>query len=162
MCSVASVVSESLQPCGLQPTRLLCPWNFPGKDTGAGCHDLLQGIFLIRGSNPRSLCHLQWQAGSLPLGPCAKPREMVTKCYKEEITVGLLHRKRLWDTGISAQCYVVDLMERELRGEWIHVHVWLSPFAVQLKLPQHYRSYTLTQNKKFKVWKEKKRKKPLG
>ena len=30
---------------GLQPTGLLCPWNFPGKNTGVGCHFLLQGIF---------------------------------------------------------------------------------------------------------------------
>ena len=27
----------------IKPTRLLCPWDFPGKDTGAGCHFLLQG-----------------------------------------------------------------------------------------------------------------------
>ena len=37
---------------GLQPTRLLCPWDFPGKDTGVLCHFLLQGIFLTQGSNP--------------------------------------------------------------------------------------------------------------
>ena len=36
-----SVVSDSLQPHGLQPTRLLCPWDFPGKSTGVGCHCLL-------------------------------------------------------------------------------------------------------------------------
>ena len=36
-----SVVSDSLQPHGLQPTRLLRPWNFPGKSTGVGCHCLL-------------------------------------------------------------------------------------------------------------------------
>ena len=34
------------------PTRLLCPWNFPGKNTGVGCHFLLQGIFPTQGSNP--------------------------------------------------------------------------------------------------------------
>ena len=34
-----------------QPTRLLCPWDFPGKDTGVGCHFLLQGIFPTQGSN---------------------------------------------------------------------------------------------------------------
>ena len=39
-----SVMSDSLQPHGLQPTSLLCPWNFPGKNTGAGCHFLLQGV----------------------------------------------------------------------------------------------------------------------
>ena len=36
-----SVVSNSLRPHGLQPTRLLCPWDFPGKSTGVGCHCLL-------------------------------------------------------------------------------------------------------------------------
>ena len=36
------VVSDSLQPHGLQPTRLLCPWDFPGKRTGLGCHCLLR------------------------------------------------------------------------------------------------------------------------
>ena len=46
-----SVMSNSLQPHELQPTRLLCPWNFPGKNTGVGCHSLFQGIFLIQGSN---------------------------------------------------------------------------------------------------------------
>ena len=33
-----SVVSDSSRPHGLQPTRLLCPWDFPGKSTGVGCH----------------------------------------------------------------------------------------------------------------------------
>ena len=37
-------LSDSLWPRGLQPTRLLCPWNFPGKTIGVGCHFLLQGI----------------------------------------------------------------------------------------------------------------------
>ena len=37
------------------PTRLLCPWDFPGKRTGVVCHALLQGTFLTQGSNPRLL-----------------------------------------------------------------------------------------------------------
>ena len=37
-----SVVSDSSRPHGLQSTRLLCPWDFPGKSTGVGCHCLLQ------------------------------------------------------------------------------------------------------------------------
>ena len=36
-----SVVSDSLRPHGLQPTRLLRPWDFPGQSTGVGCHCLL-------------------------------------------------------------------------------------------------------------------------
>ena len=39
-----SVVSDSLRPHGLQPTRLLRPWDFPGKSTGVGCHRLLRSL----------------------------------------------------------------------------------------------------------------------
>ena len=46
-----SVISHSLQPYGLKPFRLLCPCDFPGKDTGAGYHFLCQEIFLTRGLN---------------------------------------------------------------------------------------------------------------
>ena len=63
-----SVVSDSLRPHGLYPARLLCPWHSPGKNTGVGCHFLLQGIFRIKGSNPCLLRLLHWQADSLPLG----------------------------------------------------------------------------------------------
>ena len=61
---VCSVVSDSLRPHGLYPTRLLCPWDSPGKNTGVGCHFLLQGIFLTQGSNSRVLRLLHWQADS--------------------------------------------------------------------------------------------------
>ena len=40
--------SDSLQPYGLWPIRLLSPWDSPGKNTGVGCHTLLQGIFLTQ------------------------------------------------------------------------------------------------------------------
>ena len=45
-------MSDSSRPHRLQATRLLCPWGFPGKDTGVGSHVLLQGIFPTQGSNP--------------------------------------------------------------------------------------------------------------
>ena len=54
-CWVASVMSDSVQPYGLQPPRLLCPWDSPGKNTRMGCRALLQGIFLTQGWNPRLL-----------------------------------------------------------------------------------------------------------
>ena len=53
-----SIVFDSLWPRGLQPARLLCPWDSPGKNTGVGCHSLLQGIFSTQGSN---LHLLHWQ-----------------------------------------------------------------------------------------------------
>ena len=43
-------------PHGLWPARLVCPWDSPGKRTGAGCHALLQGIFPTQGSNPCLWC----------------------------------------------------------------------------------------------------------
>ena len=52
MCSVnLLVMSDSLQPHGLSPTRLLCPWDSPGKNTEMGCYFLLQGVFPTQGSN---------------------------------------------------------------------------------------------------------------
>ena len=60
-----------LRPHGLQPSRLLCPWEFPGKKTREVCHFFLQGIFLTQGSNP---CLQHWQVDFLPLchqgSPC--------------------------------------------------------------------------------------------
>ena len=52
---------------GLQPSRLLCPWDFTGKNTGVACQFLLQGIFPTQGSNLPVLCLLHWQVGSLSL-----------------------------------------------------------------------------------------------
>ena len=43
-----SVVCDSSRPHGLQPTRLLRPWDFPGKSTGVGCHCLHMALVLLR------------------------------------------------------------------------------------------------------------------
>ena len=67
---IHSVMSNSLWPLGLQPARLLCPWNFIGKNTGVHSHFLLQGTFLTQGSNS-SLLH--WQVDSLPLSHQGRP-----------------------------------------------------------------------------------------
>ena len=92
MCVLSrSVVSDSLPPHGLQPTRLLCPWDSPGKNTAVGCHGLLQRIFLIQGSKLHLLRLLHWQADSLPLSTVyslinlitfySLPTTVYTRCY---------------------------------------------------------------------------------
>ena len=53
----AQSCSTLCDPHGLQPTRLLCPWHSPGKNTGVGCHFLLLGTFSTQGWNLR-LLHL--------------------------------------------------------------------------------------------------------
>ena len=50
VCLVTSL-TNSLQSYQLWPVRLLCPWDSSGKNTGVGCHALLQGIFLTQGLN---------------------------------------------------------------------------------------------------------------
>ena len=96
-----SVVSDSLQPHGLQPTRFLCPWAFSGKNTGMGSHSLLQGIFPIQGSN-MGLPELQ--VDSLPSEP---PQVLMSPGY---------HQPSITLNG---------LQEAEWRRKWQHTPVFL-------------------------------------
>ena len=76
LCCILCLVTQSCltlcDPHGLQPIRLLLPWDSPSKNTRAGCHALLQGIFPTQGSNP-GLPHCRWilyhlsQQGSPPM-----------------------------------------------------------------------------------------------
>ena len=72
-----SDVSDSLKPFQLQLVRLLCPWDFSGKNTRVDCPFLLQGIFLNQESNP-DLLYSTWspalQADSVPTEPPGKPK----------------------------------------------------------------------------------------
>ena len=68
MVKESEVTQSCLTLCDpMEPTRLLHPWDFPGKSTGVGCHFLPQGIFLTQGSNPdlphcrQTLYHLSYQ-----------------------------------------------------------------------------------------------------
>ena len=72
---IISVLTQCvyLWPHGLSPARLLCPWNFTGKNTGVNCYFLFQGIFVIKESNSGLLCLVPWQMGSLPAAPPGKP-----------------------------------------------------------------------------------------
>ena len=75
-CLIAKLCLTLLRPHGLQPSRLRCPCDFPAKNTGVGCHSLLQGIFLTQGSDP---CLLHWQADSLPLSHLGSPQPQLSK-----------------------------------------------------------------------------------
>ena len=85
-----SVVSDSLRPHELYPTRLLHPWDFPGKNTGVGYHFLLQEIFPTQGLN-RGLPHCRQTLYRLShLGP------HLILMLKQEAKAGLTGR---WDCG---------------------------------------------------------------
>ena len=101
-----SVVSDSLRPRGLQPTRLLCPWDFPGKNTAVGCHFLFQGIFLTQGWSPRLL---HWQVDSLPLshkGSPLLPVQTETQAFGILLTVGV-DEQALEKGSVFRTCWVL-------------------------------------------------------
>ena len=90
-----SVVPDSLQPHGLQSTRLLYPWNSPGKNTGLSCHFLLQGIFPNQGSNPSLLCLLHCRWSLCPLRHLGSPIFLINIIYSfQEFLISQSHRNK--------------------------------------------------------------------
>ena len=55
-CQAASVMSDSVRPHRRQPTRVRCPWDSPGKNTGVGCHFLLQCMKVKSENQVAQLC----------------------------------------------------------------------------------------------------------
>ena len=125
---------------GLQPTRLFCSWDFPGKNTGAGCHVLLQGIFLTQGLNPCLLHLLHWQAGSLPRGPtwelvCC----FLRKRFRSYIFAGrgeILQKRYYHFPLLSQQVIGLQLLDHSCQVSSVHfsrVRLFATP-ARQVKL----------------------------
>ena len=102
------------QPYRLEPSKLLCPCSSPGKNTGVGCH------FLIQGSNP----HL--------FSPAMAGRFLTTNATRKASSglYTLLHLKwitnkdLLYSTGNSSQCYVAAWMGKDFGGEW-NMYGWV-------------------------------------
>ena len=88
LCVRACIVTQS---CGLQPARLLCPWGSPGKNTGASCHLLLQGIFPTQGLTPSlpGLLHWHWPA---VLYHCASWEAPIPRLPVANVTLGSVRR----------------------------------------------------------------------
>ena len=85
-----SVVSDSYRPHGLQPTRLLRPWDFPGKSTGVGCHCLLQILSLgILG------IHLNFGI------KCGLPDNACTLYFSKEVFIGI---QLLYNVVLVSSC----------------------------------------------------------
>ena len=99
-----------VQLCGLQPIRFFCPWDFPGKNRGVGCHFLLQGIFPTQGSNPHLLYLLHWQAGSLPL------RHLGKKDWRNESFA--VRNEHVLSVSYGPDTFHKDLIIILLSGSW--------------------------------------------
>ena len=77
-------MSDSQRPPGLQPTRFLCPWDFPSKNTRVGCHFLFQEIFPTQGLNP-----------GLP--PCRQTLNHLSHQQSERWTINKAEHRRIDD-----------------------------------------------------------------
>ena len=97
VCVSCSVMSNSLQLHGLLPSRLLCPWNSPGKNTGVDCHSLLQRNFPTQGSNPGLL-------------PC---RQVLYRLSYREVLIELQRWPAWTSQGFPFLCHQ-DVWERLL------------------------------------------------
>ena len=92
-----SVVSDSLRLHGLQPTRFLHPWDFPGKNSGVGCHFLLQEIFPTQGLHPgiphcrQTLYHLSHQG---------RWQSICQQCRRHDLWVGQIQRREFQLTPV--------------------------------------------------------------
>ena len=91
---------RTLWPHGLQPARLLCPWDYPSKNTRVGCHFLLRRIFLTQGSN----LHLPALAGRFsPTEPAGKPSCYTPKTFTlgsvRKTTSAGVHGRTVWTCG---------------------------------------------------------------
>ena len=95
--------------CSL-PGRLLCPWDSPGKNTGVGCHFLLQGIFPTQGSNP---CLLLWQVDFFTTKPpagCQTDHLAAVACPLAPSKRSLTAQFSVWHTVDKSiiSCYDAD------------------------------------------------------
>ena len=119
-CCLASISCPTvLRSRELYLTRLLCPWDFPGKNTGGGCHFLPPGIFMTQGLNPHLLL---WQAGSLPLSHLRSPPST------------LLHLKLLPWT--SPNMYFLLVLRKTNKQTNIKESQLLSQMDFTMKTPQ--------------------------
>ena len=128
-----SVVFNSLQPHGLQPARLLCPWDFPGKNTERVCHFLLHGIFLTQRSYQHLLCLLHWQVGSKPLGKPVLRTRWVNICSEyclepniPNLSISYIKLKKTNWTGLQN-----SMARTSLVVQWLRIHPIMHGTMVQ-------------------------------
>ena len=80
-CSVVSVVSDSVRPHRRQPTRLPRPWDSPGKNTGVGCHFLLQCMKVKSESEVAQSCPTL----SDPIMDCSLPGSSIHGSFQARV-----------------------------------------------------------------------------
>ena len=114
----------------MEPTRLLCPRDSPGRNTGVGYHALLQGFFLTQGLNPgllhcrQILYYLSHHGGVLSFPAGSDGEESACSAGDPGLTPGL---ERSPDKGQGNQLQYSCLENPMDRGAWLFLHGGYSP-----------------------------------
>ena len=126
-------MSDSLRPCGQRPARLLCPWDFSGKNTRVGSHFLLQEIFSTQDSN---LCLLTSElvVGSLQLVPHGKPNLYTVLIWKTAFTITYVFTAFSPQNNSFLQKIYLNpqLNGVEDNGNWYHANLFRASLIAQL------------------------------
>ena len=110
-------MADFLRPHGLQSNRLLCSRDFPGKNTGVGCHILLQEIFPTQGLN---LSLLLWQADSFHWTFTFFPHE------NDKYTQSSWYKTLLWFQHFknnSKMCKIIVYYEGKLFYKLLYINL---------------------------------------
>ena len=139
LCSCVSL----LFPCGLQPARPLCPWQFPGKNTGVDFHFPLQGNLPGSGIEPMSTA---LASRLFPTEPPGKPKNIEVGSLSllqgnlptKESNQGPLYCKKINSLAIQGSPYVCVCVCVYIHTHThIHTYMQLIYAVVQQKLTQH-------------------------
>ena len=118
---ISEVAQLCLTPCDpMGPARLLRPWNFPGKNTGVGCHFLLQGIFPTQGLNPGLPLCRQTLLQSEPPGKSSFIRYVLVKKQKQKTKKKNKEKKVFWFSPHHPETdlRLVSLTHKPFRSSW--------------------------------------------
>ena len=83
-CSVAQSCATLCDPMDYSPAKWLCPWSFQGKNTGVGCHILLQGIFPTQELNLGLPCFLHCKQILYPLSHGGSPKNPMNSMKRQK------------------------------------------------------------------------------
>ena len=106
----------------VDPSRLLCPWDSPGRNTGVGCQAFLQGTFPAQGLNLSLLHPLHWQAGSLPLAPPGMQANPEEQC--------LLFPHYLRKGYDNDRSVLLELNSEDSNNRFFHADHWPAQWAL--------------------------------
>ena len=115
----------------LQPTRLLYPWDSPGKNTRVGCYFLLEGIFLTQGSNLSLFCFLHCGWILYPEPPGKPPDPQPWEIYKLEN----IEKETRMGWGCNTEKY--GKVRGERQTDWQRDRCYNSWGAIKVQFPYH-------------------------